>query len=47
MEDPDENLQEYSKRIGGIMITNSNTGGVFEARRKEIVDKIHTLYGMV
>ncbi len=46
-----EQLQDcvkvYGERIAGIMITNPNTSGIFEARFKEIADLIHSVDGLV
>lgn len=40
-------VEEFGPRINGIMITNPNTGGIFESRFKEIADKIHEVGGLV
>jgi glycine dehydrogenase len=40
-------IEEFGPRISGIMITNPNTGGIFETRFKEIADKIHEIGGLV
>jgi glycine dehydrogenase len=37
----------YGERIAGVMITNPNTCGLFEARFAEIADRIHALGGLV
>lgn len=42
-----ECVELYGKRIAGIMITNPNTSGIFEARFKEIADLIHSVDGLV
>lgn len=42
-----ECIETYGERIAGIMITNPNTSGIFEARFKEIADMIHAVDGLV
>jgi len=42
-----EKIAAYGPRISGIMITNPNTGGIFEARFREIADLIHQAGGLV
>lgn len=42
-----EKVQTYGPRISGVMITNPNTGGIFEARFREIADLIHEAGGLV
>lgn len=42
-----ECVDTYGERIAGIMITNPNTSGIFEARFKEIADLIHSVDGLV
>ncbi|MCF8059786.1 MAG: aminomethyl-transferring glycine dehydrogenase subunit GcvPB [Bacteriovoracaceae bacterium] len=42
-----ESVELYKDRIAGIMITNPNTSGIFEARFKEIADLIHSVDGLV
>lgn len=37
----------YGERIAGIMVTNPNTSGIFEARFKEVADLIHSVDGLV
>jgi len=43
----DEVLQQQGDHIAGIMVTNPNTGGVFESRFKEMADKVHAAGGLV
>ncbi len=40
-------LKEYRGRVAGIMITNPNTGGIFETSFREIARKIHKEGGLV
>lgn len=47
MESFHRKVEEFGPRISGIMITNPNTGGIFESRFKEIADKIHEVGGLV
>jgi len=47
MEDFDAKIAEYGKRISCVMITNPNTGGVFENAFLAIADKIHDVGGLV
>ncbi len=42
-----EVVKEYSTRIAGIMVTNPNTGGIFEHRFKEMAELIHSVGGLV
>jgi glycine dehydrogenase len=42
-----EFVELYNDRIAGIMITNPNTSGIFEARFKEIAALIHSVDGLV
>jgi glycine dehydrogenase len=42
-----ELIEQYKGRVAGIMITNPNTAGIFEANFKEIADLIHTEGGLV
>lgn len=46
-EDLEAKIAQYGKRISGIMVTNPNTGGVFESAFKDIADKIHAVGGLV
>ena len=46
-EDLDRRIEEYGKRIAGIMITNPNTSGIFETSFKQIAEKIHAIGGLV
>ena len=46
-EDLDRRIEEYGKRIAGVMITNPNTSGIFETSFKEIAEKIHAIGGLV
>lgn len=43
----DAKLDQYGERIGGIMITNPNTSGIFEVAFKAIAERIHALGGYV
>ncbi len=45
--DLDAKIAEYGERISCIMVTNPNTGGVFESEFKTIADKIHAIGGLV
>lgn len=45
--DLDAKIAEYGERISGIMVTNPNTGGIFETAFKDIADKIHNAGGLV
>ncbi len=45
--DLDAKLEEHKGHISGIMITNPNTGGVFEKDFKIISNKIHAAGGLV
>lgn len=47
LEDLDQKLSAYGNRVSGIMVTNPNTGGVFENHFKEIADKVHASGGLV
>ncbi len=47
LEHLDQVLEEYTGRVAGIMVTNPNTGGVFESEFKTIADKIHDAGGLV
>ena len=40
-------ISTYGKRIIGIMVTNPNTSGIFESNFKEIASKIHSVGGLV
>ena len=40
-------VEKHNKNISGIMITNPNTGGIFESRFKEISDLIHSVGALV
>ena len=46
-ENLDLRIEEYGKRIAGVMITNPNTSGIFESSFKQIAEKIHALGGLV
>jgi len=46
-EDLDRRIEEYGKRIAGVMITNPNTSGIFETSFKQIAEKIHAAGGLV
>ena len=43
----DQCIDEYGKRIAGIMITNPNTSGIFETSFRQIAEKIHLIGGLV
>ena len=45
--DLDAKIEHYGDRISGIMITNPNTGGIFETHFKTIAEKIHSVGGYV
>mgnify|MGYP006426552145 CR=1 FL=1 len=47
LDDLEAKIAEYGERISGIMITNPNTGGVFESAFKEIAERIHRVGGLV
>lgn len=40
-------VEKYSKRIAGVMVTNPNTSGIFETRFKDMADLIHAVGGLV
>lgn len=40
-------VKEHGKNIAGMMVTNPNTAGIFEARFKEMSDMIHEAGGLV
>ena len=40
-------LATQSKHVAGIMVTNPNTGGIFESQFKEMADLIHDAGGLV
>jgi glycine dehydrogenase len=40
-------VKEYGNRIAGIMITNPNTSGIFEANFKAVADLVHSVGGLV
>lgn len=42
-----EILATQGKHVAGIMVTNPNTGGIFESRFKEMSDLIHKVGGLV
>ena len=42
-----EILVTQGKHVAGIMVTNPNTGGIFESRFKEMADLIHEAGGLV
>ncbi|MFP4358246.1 MAG: aminomethyl-transferring glycine dehydrogenase subunit GcvPB [Puniceicoccaceae bacterium] len=46
-EDLDAKIAEFGPRIAGIMITNPNTGGIFETAFAEIAEKVHAAGGLV
>jgi glycine dehydrogenase len=46
-EDLDRRIAEYGNRVAGIMVTNPNTGGIFESSFKQIAEKIHAVGGLV
>lgn len=43
----DSILNDCGDRVAGIMITNPNTGGIFEKRFRDIAAKIHAVGGLV
>lgn len=45
--DLDVKIEQYGDRISGIMITNPNTGGIFETDFKAIAEKVHAVGGYV
>ena len=47
LQDLQEKINTYSSQISGIMITNPNTGGVFETKFKFIADQVHRVGGLV
>lgn len=47
LDDLKEKVQQYSRRIAGIMVTNPNTSGIFEKQFKTIADLIHSVDGLV
>jgi glycine dehydrogenase len=46
-EDLDAKIEEFGPRIAGIMITNPNTGGIFETSFADIARKVHEAGGLV
>lgn len=40
-------VQEYGKRIAGVMVTNPNTSGIFENDFKQMAEMIHSVDGLV
>ncbi|NOT78091.1 MAG: aminomethyl-transferring glycine dehydrogenase subunit GcvPB [Bacteriovoracaceae bacterium] len=40
-------IEKYSQRIAGVMVTNPNTSGIFETRFKDMADLIHAAGGLV
>jgi glycine dehydrogenase len=40
-------VKDFSHRIAGVMVTNPNTAGVFEARFKAMAARIHSVGGLV
>lgn len=46
-DDLDAKIAEFGPRIAGIMITNPNTGGIFETSFAEIARKVHAAGGLV
>ena len=47
LEELKEIIRNDGQRVSGIMITNPNTSGVFEANFKEVADLIHEVDGLV
>ncbi len=47
IEDLDAKIEEFGPRIAGIMITNPNTGGIFETAFADIAQKVHGAGGLV
>ncbi len=46
-EDLEAKIDEFGSRIAGIMITNPNTGGIFETSFAEIAGQVHRAGGLV
>lgn len=42
-----EVISQYGPQIAGVMVTNPNTSGIFEAQFKEMADLIHQCGGLV
>ncbi len=40
-------VSEYGTRISGVMVTNPNTSGIFEANFKAVADLVHSVDGLV
>jgi glycine dehydrogenase len=40
-------IAEFGKRIAGVMVTNPNTSGIFEANFKTVADLIHSVDGLL
>ena len=40
-------IEQYNTRICGVMVTNPNTSGIFEANFREMADLIHEVGGLV
>lgn len=47
LESFNEKILKYGSRISGMMMTNPNTGGLFETNFKKMAEKIHNLGGLV
>ena len=47
MSDFRSKIDQYGPHIAGIMVTNPNTGGIFEVEFKPIADAIHKIGGLV
>jgi len=47
MADFDAKLDEHRDHLAGVMITNPNTGGIFETEFRAIADKVHEAGGLV
>ena len=47
IDDFDAKLAVHGRHVCGILVTNPNTGGVFETRFKEIADKVHAAGSLV
>lgn len=47
IKDIENKIEEFGPQICGIMVTNPNTGGIFECEFKKIAEKIHAAGGLV
>ena len=46
-DDLDQKLADHGENLCGILITNPNTGGIYETRFHEIAEKVHQAGGLV